>query len=412
MTETNQQELVELLKKNPLFKGLSSEQLEAFMPMTSTSSYSSGEYIMKEGEVSEGLFIIKEGVVEIIKKSSDTSKTQIYTRKSGDSIGEMSLIDNAPRSASVQAILPTVVIRIDIKDLHALRDQGLPTYSEVVTNLVKTLAQYLRSTSEITAEAITAKEKQLKTNEGLQTELSHANRRLEMAISFALAVAMLALYCFITVLVYNSAMPFLAKLVIAAPLALVFGYLTLSIIEKKVGHMSRFGLRFDYSLRLVAESLLLSFGLIIFVTVLKWLFLVIGDNRPLWDFSFIGFDMPRMGTSHVILLNVAIFISYCVLAFFQELFARGMLLSTIEKIFFGHYLKPIAIVTSAIIFSALYTHFNYYTMALMIIPYISWGFLFSRHRSVVGVTVSHIIVGLWILYFLGGLSQSGLLFSL
>ncbi len=412
MTEQDQQALIELLKKNSLFEGLSDEQLLGFLPMISTLSYASGDYIMQEGETTEGLYIIKEGVVEIVKKSSDASKTQIFTRKSEDTIGEMSLVDSAPRSASVQALVPTVVVMINVKDLKTLHQQGVQTYSQVVTNLLRILVNYVRSTSEITVEAITDKKKQLKTNEGLQTELSHANRRLEMAISFALAVAMLALYCFITVLVYNSGLSFIVKLMVAAPLALVFGYFTLSIIEKKVGHMSRFGLRFNYSMRSVTESLLLSLGLIIFVTVLKWLFLVIGQQWQLWDFSFIGYKVSQASEANTILLNITIIVSFCVLAFFQELFARGILLSTIEKIFFGHYVKLIAIITSAIIFSALYTHFDYYTMALMIIPYICWGFLFTRQRSIVGVALSHAIVGLWILYFLGGIGHSGLLFSL
>ncbi|MFK7840124.1 MAG: EAL domain-containing protein [Bdellovibrionales bacterium] len=70
----------------------------------SPKSFKAGDIIMKQGDEGKSAYIIEVGRVEIILTKSDGSKQSIGTRGAGAMIGEMALIDNAPRTASIRAI--------------------------------------------------------------------------------------------------------------------------------------------------------------------------------------------------------------------------------------------------------------------------------------------------------------------
>ena len=67
-----------------------------------TNEYEKGAYLFKEGAHGGYMFFIIDGEVEVIKQF-DTAKHTIATLSAGRSVGEMSLIDGAPRSATARA---------------------------------------------------------------------------------------------------------------------------------------------------------------------------------------------------------------------------------------------------------------------------------------------------------------------
>ena len=79
--------------------------------------YEKGAYVFKEGAHGGYMFFIVDGEVEVIKQF-DTAKHTIATLKKGRSVGEMSLIDGAPRSATARAKTALKLIVLKREDFN------------------------------------------------------------------------------------------------------------------------------------------------------------------------------------------------------------------------------------------------------------------------------------------------------
>jgi CRP/FNR family transcriptional regulator, cyclic AMP receptor protein len=93
---------VESLKDVPLFQGLTPDELANLAPLLFEKSYALNATLFVEGMTGEVLYIIKRGSVQIIKKLPDNREAVLATLKSGEFLGEMSLIDNLPRTATAK----------------------------------------------------------------------------------------------------------------------------------------------------------------------------------------------------------------------------------------------------------------------------------------------------------------------
>ena len=82
----------------------------------SPKSFKPGEIIMRQGEIGRNAFIIESGKVEIVVTTPTGEERVIGTRGSSAMIGEMSLIDNAPRTATIRAVEDCKVLEITKDD--------------------------------------------------------------------------------------------------------------------------------------------------------------------------------------------------------------------------------------------------------------------------------------------------------
>ena len=96
--------IVKALKNVPLFKGLTEKQLERLAQRVTERAYKAGEVIVKQGTGGEGFFIVAEGKAEAIHERSDGEKTVVNVFKSTDFFGELALLSEGMRTATVVAV--------------------------------------------------------------------------------------------------------------------------------------------------------------------------------------------------------------------------------------------------------------------------------------------------------------------
>ena len=116
-------------------------------------TYKRGEMICHEHERPDGLFIIKDGMVEIFQTIEiDGKPAEIILGKIGSRaiFGEMGIIDHQPRSASARALGPTTLVFIS----RAAFQQHLQQMPPWVAILIRTIVQRLRETNHRLAEAL------------------------------------------------------------------------------------------------------------------------------------------------------------------------------------------------------------------------------------------------------------------
>ena len=120
-----------------------SEDIDALMEGRAVSiekEFAKGEYLMKEGEVGKVGYVILSGRVEVYK-TFESIQVRLVELGDGDCVGEMAMISDAPRSASVVALEKTTVIVIT----QDLIQRGLDKLPPWMDRLVRALVERLRA---------------------------------------------------------------------------------------------------------------------------------------------------------------------------------------------------------------------------------------------------------------------------
>ena len=92
-----------LLKNFQLFAELSSEELQTLIAQSTTVTFSAGQSIITAGEAGHCMFVILRGSARVTAKSGGKD-VELAVLKPGDFFGEVSLVDDGPRSADVSAL--------------------------------------------------------------------------------------------------------------------------------------------------------------------------------------------------------------------------------------------------------------------------------------------------------------------
>lgn len=142
------QSRMEALRKIPLFRHLTYKEQTAVLSIATTRTFPSGREIVIEGQPGEELFIVIRGRVAIEKNG-----VEIAELRAGGHFGEMGLIDNAPRSATVRATEPTRVMVISRPDLMNLMKRESILAVKMLWSFVQVLSDRLRATNAELSEA-------------------------------------------------------------------------------------------------------------------------------------------------------------------------------------------------------------------------------------------------------------------
>ena len=136
MAENN----IEFLKRVALFQELDRKSLEAIANAAVEQSYTAGQEIVRQGDTGVGAFIIKKGRVEAVQDRAG-HEHKLAELKSGEMFGEMALLDEFPRSATVRAIEPTTCLGIQRWHFKGI----LESHPQIALALLPVLTKRLRN---------------------------------------------------------------------------------------------------------------------------------------------------------------------------------------------------------------------------------------------------------------------------
>jgi signal transduction histidine kinase len=123
MDETTTFDKIPLLRI--AFKELEEDELLAIADLTELRTYPSGHVLCQEGEYGDIFYIIADGSIVITKKISDEEGERVLRiGGKGDMVGEMALIQNVPRSATVRTTTPCTVLEMKKQDFETILSQS------------------------------------------------------------------------------------------------------------------------------------------------------------------------------------------------------------------------------------------------------------------------------------------------
>ncbi len=154
MSEVSRAETLQMLGDVPLFSGLTKRQLAAVAKVVDHMSFEPGAELVKELRIAQRLIIIRSGTAEVTRRGivagegatggiQEGASRRLATVGPGDIVGELSLIDGKPTSASVVAETP-----LDALVLYRTRfNKLLDSMPQLYPRLLVGMADRIRATS-------------------------------------------------------------------------------------------------------------------------------------------------------------------------------------------------------------------------------------------------------------------------
>ena len=133
------------LARVDLFSGLRKKELKEVATCCREGKYSPGSVLISQGEQGLGLFILTKGTVRITRTNSpDGAEEVLGTAGMADIIGEMALLDDMPRSATVTAVDDVSVLSLPLWEFRRILRRILSSDPDVGLDLLAVLTRRLR----------------------------------------------------------------------------------------------------------------------------------------------------------------------------------------------------------------------------------------------------------------------------
>lgn len=370
-------------------EGFSSEELAQFYALSTEEHFKHGQDIVHEQDAPDTFHIILEGEAEVyVSRTNDLNESQehiLATLKKNDVIGDMALVENKPRSASVRAKTDLTVLTFKMLDLK-LKPQILLILTR---NMAKILSERLRFTNQVTVK---------KMEESLeQAEARNVLGMFMVALFWLSSLYTMSLTALIAIGKQVSNNTYISVVLISIYAICIVSTMRLSGLP-----LARFGITFaDWPQKTLA-ALLYTAPVMLLAVFFKIYFVYFTPN-PAHIGLFSGFDEATINGVFDLKFYCALLLVYSLFSPIQELIVRCAMQSTFFLFLPGReaFRKWNAIILANLLFSSAHSHLSFTFSILTFIPGLFWGWLFHKQRSFIAVSLSHIILGLWIVFILG-----------
>ena len=134
-------------EKSTLFSGLDRATLDGLAQLCRPVDMKAGEVLFRQGDGSDGCYIVLDGVLSIYAQSPEGDETLLALLRAGDVIGEMGLIDGMPRSATATTLKPCLLAFLDTSNFNRFAAD----YPAVYRQMLGIVSTRLRVTNDVFA---------------------------------------------------------------------------------------------------------------------------------------------------------------------------------------------------------------------------------------------------------------------
>ena len=139
---------IKVLKNIYLFKDLNNKELEKILKIAEVEKYPANHVIFKEGDAGDKFYVILKGKIRISKNVEGIGEEALAILEAGSFFGEMSLIDDFPRSADAITNEPVELLTIKKENFDNLLFFDKDLAYTVLWAFLRTLSSRLRETNE------------------------------------------------------------------------------------------------------------------------------------------------------------------------------------------------------------------------------------------------------------------------
>ncbi len=133
-----------VLRNSQFFLSLKNEDISKIAPHFKLVSFSRGDVILHEDEIADRFFVIVEGSVEVWKNHATENSARLAVKSRGNIFGEMALIDDEPRSATIVATEDCKVLQVHKSDFYKLSE----THPVIIFAVLRALSRAIRQSND------------------------------------------------------------------------------------------------------------------------------------------------------------------------------------------------------------------------------------------------------------------------
>ena len=359
---------------NDFLRGMPLHLVDRLAPFLCLEEYDASAVILKEGEVSDRLCLLAKGQVAV-QKGDDGAR--LGTVEAGAHFGEMGVLSGALRSTTVTA---ETRVRLWSLSLQALGRFQAETGVDLLTLSLKgqagVLGERLSRTNAVAAES-------------MRERMEEYRMRVAFGTLFTNVIVMMFLYTSALGLLRQFSASGGSSTLTTSTLLVLTAAGAAWIMKTSGFPPATFGFTLEGWPRVIAESVALSACFCAVLTVAKFALLH-------WDPRYAQLPLFKPWVSPDGMASTLFaYALYTILSPVQEFVARGMLQGSLQKMLTGRHAGWRAIVVANAIFSISHQHLGLAYALAVFIPGLFWGWLYRRHGSLLGVSVSHVMIGLW-----------------
>jgi CRP/FNR family transcriptional regulator, cyclic AMP receptor protein len=380
------------VRNHPAFHGMHEVEIKRILPYFRLIEATQGSLIVKEGmnEPIRLFYIVLNGKLEVLKNAADIEmgdRTGIHleqfiiaTLTSGDIFGELSFVRNEAKSASIRCMIRSQLLVIDQKGLEQIEQKHPQLACCLLKNLIGIVSSRLKYTSDAEVN-------------GLKVSLSNSILNSKANLFFSYVIGLLCVYNLVLQIIIEWSRDDQLTSVISACIIGVFGGTLFLMIYKSKLPVKLFGLTLENWKPAVKDSMKWTVIVIILLIFVKWILIQnVSQYATLSLFNFTFTD------KNYLIFN---FLLYGFHSPIQEFVARGVLQGSMQHFFTGRNIKFRAIVGSNALFAATHVHLmNGWLGLIVFFPGLFWGWLYSKNENLIGVSISHMLIGWTALFFL------------
>jgi len=347
-----------------------------------------GDILVEEGEEPRFLFVLESGRLEVLKREKlGRRRHRIHMLDRGATVGEVALLERGMRTATVRAKEQSAIWEFDFVELQTL---ATAPRDSAEFDLVA-LDVYVKLTSNLAA--ITAG----KVRTGSEDALTRAHERSAMGELIVNVLTVLCIYMLLISGLESLGLKPRNTMYVSLPVLTLLGIVSWRFMVGSGFPLEDFGLTRRYLWRSLGEAGALTIALLALATGVKWVLIqtsptYAGARLIQYPDVWAHFSQPKIQILTVV---------YAVSSAVQELIVRGALQSMLERFLTGRYRRLRAIGVCTLLFSVSHLHTGLLFTLSVMLPAFFWGLLFARNRNLVGVTLSHIVIGLYVFFVLG-----------
>ena len=364
--------LLHLLKSFPVFAGVGQDQLMELAAFSSLKTINSNNVLIEEGKKPKYFYLLVSGSFSVVSRKQLTDKIVYDTVYPGEIIGELPLFYPGKRTASVIARSPAVVIAIPIQRFQELANKNV-SCAKVLTAIAKNMARRLTATK--------------KNYETIYKSFHHLNDSMIFNITF------ISSFIFIVPIIKLLHENFSYHQTINTLVIAFLGLATVASAKYAKVPWKDLGITLENWRSSVLEGVVFSLIAFIFLFMLNKLVLYFYP-----DFTLAGLFHEQNNHKPSYSLFVAISI-YSAFSCIQEFIARGCFQGPMSKLLMGKHTELKAIIISNLLFSSFHVIYSYPLALVTFFPGLFWGWLYSRNKNLIGVSLSHALLGSWALFF-------------
>ncbi|HYQ01146.1 MAG TPA: cyclic nucleotide-binding domain-containing protein [Polyangiaceae bacterium] len=139
----------EFLARTPIFAGLPERVIDLLAASGRTVELAANELLLREGDPARSMFVVRNGEIEIFKHGKGGIEQRLAILMQGDCLGEMSLIDIQPRSATARARGIATVFVLELAELAKLYGSDIEAYALLILNISREISRRLRCADEL-----------------------------------------------------------------------------------------------------------------------------------------------------------------------------------------------------------------------------------------------------------------------